>query len=1269
MKINKFKLFLGFVFLLCLNIVNAANITISSPGLYNLTSSLIDIPEDVGINITVDDVILECNNNLIDGVFKEYGIYSTGQNTVIRNCNISNWKVGINLSASGGEIKNNYIYHLRNFDSENVFGISLHGNQDIIYNNTINDLMSNSSFSIINEVFGIRFDAEITNSNISSNTLTNLIGANLNYGGDVYGIKINSLSSSNIISNNISNIYGGNASGTSDGGGITLFEVNTINHNIFSNNQFGSTHDLAGYGSGVQKSGGECIALKFFGAYNNSFIDNTIISGKGGRGGGALAASGIGGTSFGIIFLSNANNITFKNNEIVSNLGGVGGNTSCQLTTSTGNGGNSNAIYFGSDSTNITFSNNNITSKSGGDGGDCTYAGHMAISNLGDGGDSYGIYFFDDLYNSSFVNNTITSEYGGNGGYYYFGTFNYAGNAGNTITLFFRETSISNIFNDNNITSGYGGTHTGGNSEFSNSTPIYSNIAKNNTFNNNIFKSGVGTRTGYLLAGAYLSKSFNNTFTDNIISSGNASGPSYGFYSDYLIDNIFHRNIITSANAYRYIQGSSTYSTWIKNSSSNIFINNTFSAGDGGDGRDSASGRHGGSSFGARFRYSDYNTFYNNSFSSNDGGDGGNPSREPGGNGGDSYGFVCVGCSFNIFVNNNFTSDGDGGKGDGGFNYLSDGVAGNTAAFYMTTNSINNSFLYNNFISNGDGGWQNCNALNPPDEDGGLSSTIQLKTNASYNLFQNNTITNNGDGGIVISAACSKEGSSVNFYIESSYYNEILNNTLYENGEGGSNEAGVPDGESVNIFLSSAENNSFIDNEFNDVLQTTDSYNYTYIEDGDYYNNWNNTVLGNSYLMSNYLGFSQTCFDEDEDDVCDDALIFSSNNTDYLPRAWNNRFTIEDVYTNVTDNLSNFYVDLAGNFSVVTQPTSIGNCTITGGTNISFFPNTTIENTDYCLVQSVIGDFVTNAYIRITTDNNTPTLIVYSLTQGATYEDVAPVSILGNDTNLDRCYYRLYRQNNNTFIQESTISCSGTTNLDLNNTDYSISIFVEDLVNKTNTTQINFTIESGDGAGGGGGQDEREERISEASGPSSGEIREGIGVEIEEFYIKPTVEDIYITPGSAMLVEFSIFNTYITDLSFVVLIDDESTGSEFVYYTPDAKEIRQIEIVVTKATGFLGGNKFVRYYIDIPEETPYGNYRGEIYVNTLDKTQVYTVNIEVGRSVILEFFNRKLFSIGTTTVTYGGALVSLILIVSGLYILIRYWTKSKKAKWLKGLRS
>jgi len=112
--------------------------TITEGGYYILVNDIIDADVDGCINISSNDVVLDCQGHRIDGVDRivPFGIYVSGKNNItIKNCIVSDWGYAVYLkNANTNKITNVVLY-------SNNFGISL----DNSSNNQIDYLTSHDN--------------------------------------------------------------------------------------------------------------------------------------------------------------------------------------------------------------------------------------------------------------------------------------------------------------------------------------------------------------------------------------------------------------------------------------------------------------------------------------------------------------------------------------------------------------------------------------------------------------------------------------------------------------------------------------------------------------------------------------------------------------------------------------------------------------------------------------------------------------------------------------------------------------------------------------------------------------------------------------------------------------------------------------------------------------------------------------------------------------------------------------------------------------------
>ncbi|HJX51022.1 MAG TPA: NosD domain-containing protein [Candidatus Nanoarchaeia archaeon] len=212
--------------------------------------------EGVGLNITANNVILDCNGHSIIGNKTSYGIYSAYKNNLtIKNCIISNFTDGIYLSyASNSTLYNNIL-------KNNTIGMIVLGSSNInITKNTANN----------NSGTGIAFSSYSHHSYLGFNTV--------NYNRD--GLSISG-GDYNIVTNNNASFNKGFGIRTEGFGELyNNFTNNIANNNLYSgilltsnsNNSIISSNTLRNNnqrGIYIYKSSNEKI-------YNNIIVNNTL---------------------------------------------------------------------------------------------------------------------------------------------------------------------------------------------------------------------------------------------------------------------------------------------------------------------------------------------------------------------------------------------------------------------------------------------------------------------------------------------------------------------------------------------------------------------------------------------------------------------------------------------------------------------------------------------------------------------------------------------------------------------------------------------------------------------------------------------------------------------------------------------------------------------------------------------------------------------------------------------------------------------------------
>jgi len=260
------------------------------------------------INITANDIILDCQNNIIRGngsAQEDNGIIisrvsAQTTNITIRNCEVTNWDTnGIfleradnnrleNLNVSGNADRG---ILLDDSDSNTFTNITANSNSagfGILFNNADSNNLTNITAN--SNIYGIRIDSS------NSNNLINII-ANSND----YGVRLDFVSNSNTLtnitansnsntgiyifgnSNKVKNSIAENQSGTDDVGIYIIRDNNTIENNTIKSNYRGiyldsTTDNNTIVNNTIENSSNYGIYLSSAGPNNPNIIYNNLLN-------------------------------------------------------------------------------------------------------------------------------------------------------------------------------------------------------------------------------------------------------------------------------------------------------------------------------------------------------------------------------------------------------------------------------------------------------------------------------------------------------------------------------------------------------------------------------------------------------------------------------------------------------------------------------------------------------------------------------------------------------------------------------------------------------------------------------------------------------------------------------------------------------------------------------------------------------------------------------------------------------------------------------
>ncbi|RLI90746.1 MAG: hypothetical protein DRO95_05610, partial [Candidatus Altiarchaeales archaeon] len=244
---------------------------ITSPGVYYLTADIINSSQSQCINISANNVTLDCQGHLIDGDdnLGKYGIYinrtsSVIANITIRNCNIEDWNIGIFINKANTNT-------LENLDvSSNFLGIYISNSN---YNNLSNIITDNSSYhGIVLNIANYNNFSNVTSNNNTQDGISILGNSSCNTFVNV-SVQFNSDDGIYMGDSNSNYFFGVISRSNKNGFWINAASLNTIrNSRIESNTQYGISIDQAG------NNGPNLIYNNLFNNTNNIYFTGTTYT-------------------------------------------------------------------------------------------------------------------------------------------------------------------------------------------------------------------------------------------------------------------------------------------------------------------------------------------------------------------------------------------------------------------------------------------------------------------------------------------------------------------------------------------------------------------------------------------------------------------------------------------------------------------------------------------------------------------------------------------------------------------------------------------------------------------------------------------------------------------------------------------------------------------------------------------------------------------------------------------------------------------------------
>jgi parallel beta-helix repeat protein len=253
-------------------LLSCGNVTKNSVLIADLNSS------GTCLNITADNVVLDCNNHSIRGMggANTYGILASGRkNVVIKNCRVTNYSVGIMLnSTTQSTVVSNVVY---NNSNEGIYLYSWSNDTDLINNTVYNNQRGiRIYYSAGNQIYNNRvynitmYDGiglfYVNNSQVFGNVVYN------NKGSTAAGIYLQRSSYNEISNNNLS----------ANNLGIQLDSVSTYNQvyeNIVPSNSIGITITSSNYNNLYNNTiTNNSQAGIYFSSSNSNATMNTVMS-------------------------------------------------------------------------------------------------------------------------------------------------------------------------------------------------------------------------------------------------------------------------------------------------------------------------------------------------------------------------------------------------------------------------------------------------------------------------------------------------------------------------------------------------------------------------------------------------------------------------------------------------------------------------------------------------------------------------------------------------------------------------------------------------------------------------------------------------------------------------------------------------------------------------------------------------------------------------------------------------------------------------------
>ena len=146
--------------------------------------------------------------------------------------------------------------------------------------------------------------------------------------------------------------------------------------------------------------------------------------------------------------------------------------------------------------------------------------------------------------------------------------------------------------------------------------------------------------------------------------------------------------------------------------------------------------------------------------------------------------------------------------------------------------------------------------------------------------------------------------------------------------------------------------------------------------------------------------------------------------------------------------------------------------------------------------------------------------------------------------------------------------------------------------------------------------------------------------EITYFDLSVFVDNVMLSLGQTRIIEFEVMNVVERDLKFTMAIMVDEDNPETYNWMSFEGGVKALEFDIIRRGSLSSGTKFVRYFINVPNDVEPGEYFGTIEISTETQTEQYRVRIVVTESgvTLLSLLNYELFKLPFTETPTGAVI-------------------------------